>query len=270
MQGKVAQALALVAVGNAALAGRDVNGFWPDASVFRFSKLCEFSIPDGAEWRQLAGDPLAWFEALRPWCKGLRLHVTSRPLQQNQMNLPEHITVGFVGGGPRWLIEAVGVDHAQVWEGFDRLLDRKDPQQKIWANGYLMQGETAPQDFTAEPLTPVADALDAVLVEIEQLAHDMQADNFAECFASARAALKGEAAASAYYDDIVRYSGLSAPAQSVLAAVSHAWVFGGMGSWNDLGASDDEMGKRYERLSAELFGALERAIAAVANSTYRS
>lgn len=269
MQGNVAQALALVAVGNAALDGRDVAGFWPNASVFRFSKLCEFLISDGAEWRQLAGDPLEWFEALRPWCKGFRLHVTSRPLQQNQMNLPEHITVGFVGGGPRWLIEAVGAEHSQIWEGFDRLLDRKDPQQKIWANGYLLQGETAPQEFTAEPLAPVADALAAVLAEIEQLANDMQAGNFAQCFASARAALKGEAA-PAYYEDIVRYSSLDASAQSVLAAVSHAWVFGGMGSWNDLGASDDEIGKRYERLSAELFSALERAIAAVANATYRS
>jgi hypothetical protein len=269
MQGNVAQALALVTVGNAALAGADVVGFWPDATVFRFSKICEFLEPAGGdEWRQVAADPLQWFETLKPWCKDLRFHVASRPLENTQMPLPEHITVAFVGGGPRWLIETVGAERSKVWQGFDRLLDRKDPQQKIWANGYLLQGETEAQAFTAAPLAETSAALELVLVEIEQLAKDMDAGNFVHCFANARAALKGERA-PAYYEDIVRYSGLSGAAQSLLAAVSHAWVFGGMGSWNDIGSSGDEIGKRYDRLSAELFSALEDSVAAVANSTYR-
>lgn len=268
MQGNVAQALALVCVGNAALSGRDVRGFWPDASVFRFSKLCEFLVPNGDDWRQVAGDPLQWFETLKPSCIGLRLHVAPRPLQTGQMPLPERMSVGFVGGGPRWLIETAGRERSQVWQGFDKLLDRKDPQQKIWANGYLLQGETEPQSLTADPLGLATTELDAVLLEIEQLAREMQAGNFAECFASARQALASGETPSSFYEDIVNYSGMSLEAQRALAAVSNAWVFGGMGSWNDIGAPT-ELNERYERDSEALFQSLQRAIGAVANSTYR-
>lgn len=270
MQGNVAQALALVCVGNAALGGRDVRGFWPNASVFRFSKICEFLTPSPAnadDWVQVAHDPLAWFETLRSSCLGLRLHVAPRPLQAGQSLLNERMSVGFVGGGPRWLIETVGRERSQVWQGFDKLLDRNDPQQKIWANGYLLQGETEPQSLTSDPLDLATSELEVVLVEIEQLANALQAGNFAECFANARAALTSAEAAPSFYEDIIDYSGMSIEAQRALMAVSSAWVFGGMGSWNDMSAPP-ELSERYERDSEALFQSLQRLIAAIANSTF--
>jgi hypothetical protein len=268
MQGYVAQALALVTVGNAALGGRDVRRFWPDASVFRFSKICEFLVPvSGDEWRQVAADPLEWFDTLRPSCLGLRLHVAPRPLQAGQSLLNERLSVGFVGGGPRWLIETVGHARSQVWQGFDKLLDRNDPAHKIWANGYLLQGETAPQSLTADPLDLATAELDAVLIDIEQLANELQAGEFGECFANARAALASAGGPPSFYEDIVGYSGMSVEAQRALVAVSSAWVFGGMGSWNDIGAPA-ELSERYERESEALFRSLQRVIAAIANSTF--
>ena len=71
MQGPIAQALALTCVGNAYLRGEDVAGFWPDASVFRFSKSCDFREVDGDRDELIAADPLAWFETLRSR-RGLR------------------------------------------------------------------------------------------------------------------------------------------------------------------------------------------------------
>jgi len=47
-----------------------------------------------------------------------------------------------------------------------------------------------------------------------------------------------------------------------------AGAFGGMGSWNDIGAPP-ELSERYERDSEALFQSLQRVIAAIANSTYR-
>lgn len=270
MQGNVAQALALVCVGNAALGGRDVRGFWPNASVFRFSKICEFLVPsttDDDGWVLAARDPLEWFESLKPWSTGLRLHVAPRPLQTGQMPLPERMSVGFVGGGPRWLIETAGRERSQVWQGFDRLLDRKDPQQKIWANGYLLQGETEPQSLTADPLDLATAELDAVLIEIEQLARDLNADHFAEWFAGARDALDSATLEPTRFEDVPRYANLSDEALRAYSAASRAWMFGGMGSWNDI-VPPHELSERYERQSEALFQSLQRVIAAVANSTY--
>lgn len=268
MQGNVAQALALTCVGNAALAGRHVRGFWPNASVFRFSKICEFLVPDGDDWRQIAADPLLWFETLKPACVGLRLHVAPRPLQTGQMPLPERMSVGFVGGGPRWLIETVGRERSQVWQGFDRLLDRNDPQQKIWANGYLLQGEAEPQSLTADPLNLATAELDAVLVDIEQLARELKADHFANWFAGARDALGSSALEPVRFEDLPHYANLGDNALRAYSAVSRAWMFGGMGSWNDI-VPPQELNARYERDSEALFQSLQRVIAAVANSTYR-
>ncbi len=52
----------------------------------------------------------------------------------------------------------------------------------------------------------------------------------------------------------------------MLAACQKAWVFGGMGSWNDMGF-DGEDQKDYVRLSEALFQALNAAIVAAANAS---
>jgi hypothetical protein len=46
---------------------------------------------------------------------------------------------------------------------------------------------------------------------------------------------------------------------------SQAWVFGGMGSWNDLGFPDAADNDRYRAVTAGLYDAVLGAIAAAAN-----
>src|SRR5262245_28631831 len=104
-----------------------------------FSKSCDFRVVDEKSDRQIAADPLAWFETLRGACKGLRLHNMPRPRGPGQtIPVEERMMVGFVGGGPAWLIEAVGEGRSQIWQGYDRLGDRNDPDRKIWLNTYLL------------------------------------------------------------------------------------------------------------------------------------
>jgi hypothetical protein len=54
-------------------------------------------------------------------------------------------------------------------------------------------------------------------------------------------------------------------AKQLLAAAEIGWVFGGMGSWNDLGFPGDE-GKEYETLSDRLFDLMVEAICAATNA----
>lgn len=268
MQGPIAQALALTCVGNAYLRGRDVSGFWPDADVFRFSKSCDFRHVEGERDTLIAADPLAWFDVLRAdGCRGLRLHHAPRPRGSKQtIPAPDRMLVGFVGGGPAWPIEQVGGDTSVVWQGFDRVGDAHDPDRKIWLNTYLRQGETAPQTLSAAPVAAIASSLAAVLADIEALAVALQENHFANAFAAAASLLKNDAAPGPV-SDFVDYAPLDALQLKLLGAVEAAWVFGGMGSWNDVGAPEAHKAD-YERLSEALFTVCCDAICAVANASF--
>ncbi|NJO35288.1 MAG: hypothetical protein HC869_21550 [Rhodospirillales bacterium] len=268
MQTNILRSLALVAVGNAALAGRDVSAFWP-SPLLRYYKQVEFLIAHGNDkYTPVAPDPLAWFAKLRGLrCQGLRLH--NAPMDQRE-GLPaqkERMLVGMVGGGPRWLIEAVYPSRAEVWEAFDRLGDRNDPEQKIWLCAYLMLGEIENQDGADRNVAAAHEEVAAALKDIEALARDIPGAPFAEDFAGARAVLNGTD--STYPSlEFLELTDLDQPARRLLAASAQAWVFGAMGSWNDIGVAD-ALKQRYERTSDALFKALQRAVIAVANASFR-
>jgi hypothetical protein len=59
---------------------------------------------------------------------------------------------------------------------------------------------------------------------------------------------------------------MSLEAKQLLGAVQTAWVFGGMGTWNDLGFEGDDR-REYDALSGELFLLLNQAICGAVNTT---
>nr|AQQ75086.1 hypothetical protein [uncultured bacterium] len=264
----IAQALMLTCAGNAFLRGVNLEGFWPHALVFRFSKSCAFRLVEGERDMLIAPDPLAWFETLRSQqIGGLRLHHAPRPRGPAQtLAVEDRKLVGFVGGGPAWLIEVVGDGPSAIWQGFEQIGERNDPEQKIWINTYLRVGETTAQDFAALPLAQASADLKESLVEIEALARRMKFAPFDAMFAAARASLEGGPIDHAFAADADRYAAFDVAQQRLLGAVLHAWVFGAMGSWNDI-APDEADKDDYERLSEQLFVALNDAICALANST---
>ena len=54
--------------------------------------------------------------------------------------------------------------------------------------------------------------------------------------------------------------------EAMLQAAMASWVFGGMGSWNDLGF-DGAAREEYEKVSADLYGILNEVIAVAASGT---
>lgn len=269
MQGSIDTALSLVAAGNAFLRGEDVTGFWPDAQGFTYTKTCEFRAPpdDGGEdFPLVAEDPHAWFASLKPWCKGLRLHNSPSLIQPGQLaGITERESVAFVGGGPRWLVEAVGDGRCELWESFQSIGDQNDPQQKMWLTTWIRQGEDAPFDAAAIRLETAIAELSAVLPEIAAFARREQLDNFAELFETAMGLLDGQTEGNlAFSGDLMRYGHTDQRLAAIYAAVGHAWVFGGMGSWNDLGGVPDP----YEELSERLFRALCDVVCGIATATY--
>jgi hypothetical protein len=55
-------------------------------------------------------------------------------------------------------------------------------------------------------------------------------------------------------------------AKQLLASAQAAWVFGGMGSWNDLGFDGSDQ-QEYTALSDELFLLLNQALGVTVNTT---
>jgi hypothetical protein len=118
-------------------------------------------------------------------------------------------------------------------------------------------------------LSVVVRELHESLYDIHAFASRNNCGGFTECFARALSALDGDFAASGYHKDLAPAGVLSSQALQILHACQHGWVFGGMGSWNDMGFDGDE-GKAYDRVSERLFKAINAAIAAAANSSFRA
>ncbi len=272
MQTNILRDVALTAVGNAALRGRDVSAFWPRAAIFRYSRQVEFVMPAaGGRHHQIAPDPNAWLAWLKQrGCSGLRLHVAPARQSGKLGHIDERMMVGFVGGGPQWFIGTAGRGPAwpMVWHGFDRVGDRNDPERRLWLTGYIGQAGQPPAGPPDPTVAEVAAELRDVLVEIEAVARAVEwKAAFAEDFVHARAILDG-APARAMGLDFVDWTDLADDARRLIRAATAAWVFGGMGSWND-GTPDPPWGERYEAASAALFATLQRAVLAVANATHR-
>ncbi len=69
-----------------------------------------------------------------------------------------------------------------------------------------------------------------------------------------------------YFPDILPEEGYSLGARRLLASAMQSWVFGGMGSFNDLGYQDGETNDEYERIADSLYDSVSTAILAAVNS----
>jgi hypothetical protein len=267
----IAQVAALTIYGNAFLLRPSAAaGFYPGNSTFQgceyvnFVDLCR----DGHQGVEeaFAGDPLAWFETLRT--RGadiLRLRYGSSGRTQPA----DRLLVGFIGGGGRWLIESQTSSTSDFWEARWQLGDRARKDQNIWRVTYARIARNQPpiQPEGLEDLERLLQQFDQHLIAIEEFARAHKLANFADLFQNARARLHSDPPYSdQYHSDLTRPDFLPVAACRLLAACQDAWVFGGMGSWNDQGFNAATQ-PRYEELSDKLYQLLNRAIVVAANSS---
>jgi hypothetical protein len=214
--------------------------FWADFFAFQ---------PPGAT--QPLHDPNAYARYLR--ASGIR-HLRLL-LPALHPDLPFQAATGFMGGTQYYLAakEPAGYDLWNIAEG-------GGPHGITYLAG--AQALPPDADFSTDMAAESA-RLTSVLADIAALADRTGYDNFAALFRRALALLTSPNATGGL---------LLAPAQYPLAArqiidaAGPAWVFGGMGSWNDVYMEGDANYQDYERLSSELHTALHRAVAAAVNS----
>ncbi|MEN9239871.1 MAG: hypothetical protein Q6J68_03870 [Thermostichales cyanobacterium SZTDM-1c_bins_54] len=255
MQGSVAQMIALTVWGNGALQGQsgyDEAGFYPENPAFRCCEYVRFGDPD----HETASDPVGWLGWLRG--EGVRgLQMIYGGLEKAEDN---RLWVVFAGQNQDWLLEAVKATTSDYWGCDWQLGDRRRRDGKLWQVTYrrlLVDGPRAAMPMAAEE---VKERLIAHLPKMADFAYAHREERFARIFEIALDCLTADPRPK---NDS---SLLPPPAEQLLHAAQTAWVFGGMGSWNDMSFAHP-IQLEYEALSSELYRLLNLAIMAAVNSS---
>lgn len=265
MQGTVAQIIALTVHGNSILQKGSVFDsaeFERQNSTFKFCESVDFMerVPG-----IFAANPHDWFERLRS--EGVRsLRMSYGP--SGEKRVADRMLVGFVGGGGKWLIESRGPSSSNFWEARWQLGNRDGKDKRIWRVSYLrVLTRKHPTQAPSEDLERLRLELKQCLEEIAQFSRSQNLEWFTKAFESGISRLESpDPLAETYYPDITPPGFLSLAANQLLGSAQAAWVFGGMGSWNDQGF-ERQAQARYEQLSEKLYQLLNRVIVAASNSS---
>jgi hypothetical protein len=256
MQGPIEQSIGLTIAGNAFLQGHDIGRFWPDSTIFIFCRAVRFVMGD----RIAAPDPLVWFRSLAGDRHGLRLHAVRR----ERSDLADWMDVGLIGGGSAWLIESGGGSKLCRWSGEWSHSNQVADHDQPWSVTY--RGAPAAPLPAAADLDRAEQDFAAALLAIYLFARRIHS-HFSEYFEDALAILALRKPPDPNFASTVVPAGFLSPkAERVIGACCTAWVFGGMGAWND-GAYGGEHEMEGDRLTEALFDHLQKALTAAANST---
>lgn len=262
MNGELAALVALCLHGNDWLA----SGVGPapaldrENSAFRYVERVRVLCPR----RRLLRTRVSEAEGVAAWLqfvkdtggRRLTLAVGGPPTSE----LPESVAASFANGG-RWAL----VEHGRaprLWQPHWAVHDSHRADQRIWA--VQLFGTLLRHPWPVPPTESSArDDLRAALVAIEQFA---AADDGLEPWTMQfRAALRllDEPEPLIPYNADLAPATLPLEARQLLAAAVTAWVFGGMGSWNDIGFADTARRSEYDRLTDTLYRSVLAAFVAV-------
>lgn len=270
MNGPIAQIVALTCYGNALLGGQRIEPFFPGNSTCTFCDRVSFIVLEKsflgkAKEKEVAKTPDEWFNFLKSQgARGIRLSRTPA----NDPNISDRMSAGFVGGGGTWNMEVLlPKKRSEYWVARWDVWNQKAPENRIWRVTYGRVSSGATADQEPRPLADIATRMTKSLRDIHAFSQKHQCGGFTKCFSDALDTIESKGKNLHGYHRVLAPDGLlSEEAMAILHASQSAWVFGGMGSWNDMGFDGDDQ-KEYERVSEGLFQTVNEVIAAAANST---
>lgn len=263
VNGPIAQIVALALHGNAALTGIGSIDFVAQNSTAQFCQSIDF-VREEPRWfglgtpeRRIMSTPEQWFADLRNR-KVVRIGV--RWVSGKEKSAPDRMLAGFVGGGGTWTIQVqLSDDSYEQWTAEWRVDEpRRKIDGKIWQVSYR-RAYSGKESLGVVPVSEAMVQLKQALADIYAFSSRKDVKPFTTMFEKALSATRLEAGSEGYHRDLFPKVVPSGDADAILRAAQHAWVFGGMGSWNDLGF-DGADEKEYERVSEQLFQALVRGV----------
>ncbi|MBL7723778.1 MAG: hypothetical protein JNK27_06500 [Chitinophagaceae bacterium] len=270
MDDTLSQKLSLISYGNEYINTGNPAPCYNQHAVFKYCKKLSFKTYKESffskEKAVAAGNnPEEWFQFLKKDdCRELKLFYQHT---KDQSQFKDYKTAGLVGGGGTWLIEAVYKKYSDFWYAHWNYQQHENPEQQGWLVEYEAVARKKPTINLQLLLNPVKNELKEALQQTEQFARQEKLDNWADCFAKALTELESEGpGATFYYPDLLINKNYDITARQLIFGAAQSWVFGGMGSWNDLGFDGPEKNDLYEQLSETLFEKVTGAIIAGINS----
>ena len=270
MTGILAQIISLTTFGNDFLNGGNASGnYYPENSTFKFCNKVGFEefeksfFSSKMKEKVIAENPLEWFAYLKKkGCKKLRLffeHTKDKKYEDHKM-------AAFVGGGGTWMIEAVYNDHSNYWASKWQVTKKDDPEKKIWTVSYATFSEHQKITNMQLDIDKMRSTLFNTLSEIQSFAAVNGQIEWSVEFQNAKEILSSDnPVANYYHKDLIPLENFTKEKRQLIFAAASAWVFGGMGSWNDIGFDTQEENEQYEKLSALLYSCIIDSVIGVVN-----
>ncbi len=256
MNGEFHQMLLVTALGNGYL----ISGTDPSSKELEQTSTVEVSFTEGenqphSSWRD-------WIEQRR--ANGdQRLMMVSAPVAGSEWQ-----TSGFAGGGAPSAIATLGTDRPLLWRPEWKVERRRSQSRwRVIYTGY----EYTPAMQAGHQFIAMSDMfvqLGKALWQIGQLAEEIGEGFWKQNFFDPAIEMLDDRTPSrkfafelppVYTDDSWR----------LLNAIYKSWVFGGMGSWNDVppySAHENGKSEEYDRCSGELYAALLQGARTAVNS----
>ena len=265
MTGTLVQIITITSFGNEFLKNGKLTDFYPKNSSFQFCDFVDFreikkkNIFSSKKEIITAENPLDWFKHLKNInCKKLRIfHQTEK---EN-----DHQLAGFIGGGGNWFIETVFSNHSDFWIG--NWNHDKNLTEKPWQVTYSKVVEKQTSINQKYDIKTTRSELQNILERITTFAFKETTENWGIIFETAKETLNSKKPETDFYHkDLINTDNYNLENRQLLLSASKAFVFGGMGSWNDMGFENEETNKKYNELSTELYSIINKAIICAINN----
>lgn len=267
MNGELAQAVALVAHCRAGLSAQQPLAMNLSHSTFKFVGNLDFEreIPRllrAPAYESVGTEPAEWYEYL----VGSGARSVSLVVERVGGRLADHVAVAFAGGGG-WGIAVVHKDRKSLWRARWTTGKSRAPDDRIWSVLYREFGAGA-LPGGRKSVGSASKRLARVLADAAAFARDANLDFWLGWFDSAQEKLRVDEPTFEYHPDMLPPFIYTDDARRLLSACERAWVFGGMGSWNDLGFVEADLQRRYDTITLELYDAVLDGITAATNQDF--
>jgi len=264
MTGILAQTIAMVSFGNEYLKGNQLKNFFPENSVFQYCNSVDFremkkpSFFSSKREVVIAENPIEWFRYLSDKnCKTIKLYY-----QRTEPD--DYRLVAFVGGGGNWFIECVYQDYSDFW--ISNWNHDKTSKTIPWNVLYGKAMNNQPIMRFSGNLPATRAKLKEILIEVADFAFQETTENWGKTFEKALATLDDKNPVMNYYKDFIVRDNYSLESLQLLISACNAFVFGGMGSWNDFIFENRRTNETYSLLSSKLYNAIAESILVAVNN----
>lgn len=272
MVGTLAQLIAMVGYGNQCIANpRSHPNFFQQNSTFQFCNQVFFTAEkrknffSSSKLTTLAENPLEWYSYLSgEGCQALRLYYEG---SESGSNNADHRMAGMIGGGGTWVIETLYPKNSDLWYGGWKVTEESRIDNRIWSVEYRkVEYEIQSRNLQFD-LDNMRKLLSETLLAITDFANRIGQKNYAMVFVKAMQTLDdSNPEIGFYHSDLLPEHVYSLEERQLLFAACRAWVFGGMGSWNDMALDDGPLEQEYQQVSSALYSAINQAVIAALNA----